>query len=795
METVLKGVVAYIDVKSPFGNPAIALSRTLESLGASVAHTLNNHVTHVLFRNGSEAVRCWALKRNIPLVSPGWVKACKMMKVKACEAAYSEKEDKSDLSGVITRPFAKNVEEESCVKQSGPVVSGDERVDGLHIFKPIRVSEKFIRPKTPPEMKRFLLRIQRYQRMSEENTLLCEETVLENSKENIVQPSHAEKVTRELSIQPDVGVESLTTSTQDAINRPKLVGFRNSLSPIVNRPEKDILEADSILDDSLTENFPPTSVKKIPLNKFHLINPNAGSPLEELITPTTKQTSNLIVSTNSTKKLKRRSSVFTKKFSIGTPLTPDMLLNFVSSSKTSKSTVKKNIHSVEEKAKSSGDVLQKKKTGKTLKLFANKKVSKQLLNPHESRTPKVSSKLLLKKNKILCETNFIAKPTTSGNTHTPKRTVQSRKRVQSKNKVVEKPTQGKDVSLFPSLGDNQNEIPVKGRNLNEVLYSPSLRPVCFRLPVSVDLDATINLEQKSLSENKSIQTSIISSPIRKRLRTSRMNLHTELPYSIFERKSSVQVANTPLSMRPSRMSLSQIKVINKRNSLEEFRPTPIDQCKGAPIQSPSVSQTLMTRISIVFTGTQSNDEQVLIALLKSSNLVGYDIVKLPSHSLSSSSRSTRSKLRPSPANCSCSSVQYTHLVTESPFRRTLKLFRALIQGIHIVTTDWVRQSVTCNMWLPEAEFKPHGLPRLSRRQKMNKLFSGVGVVYVGPDTKPPRQDLVDLLNIGGAVLTNRKMEASILIGCTVPNKICIKANWILDCIFQAKLLSVMDYKM
>ncbi|VDQ17872.1 unnamed protein product [Trichobilharzia regenti] len=39
-------------------------------------------------------------------------------------------------------------------------------------------------------------------------------------------------------------------------------------------------------------------------------------------------------------------------------------------------------------------------------------------------------------------------------------------------------------------------------------------------------------------------------------------------------------------------------------------------------------------------------------------------------------------------------------------------------------------------------------------QRMNTLFSNTGVIYVGSDTNPPRQDLVDLLSLGGAVVSD-----------------------------------------
>ncbi|VDQ17470.1 unnamed protein product [Trichobilharzia regenti] len=79
---------------------------------------------------------------------------------------------------------------------------------------------------------------------------------------------------------------------------------------------------------------------------------------------------------------------------------------------------------------------------------------------------------------------------------------------------------------------------------------------------------------------------------------------------------------------------------------------------------------------------------------------------MPSNSIAANSDSRRSNtVRPGTASRACATPHFTHLITQVPCRRTLKLFYALIQGVHICTTDWIRESVASNMWLSESLFK------------------------------------------------------------------------------------------
>ncbi|CAH8846089.1 unnamed protein product [Trichobilharzia szidati] len=834
MGAVLKGVVAYIDVRSALGNPAIGLGATLESLGARVSHTLNHLVTHVIFRNGSEAVKSWALKRNIPLVSPGWVKASKMMKMKASETAYS---DDCEILDLFTPVDSENSPRQCNIQ---PNMSDENCCTGLPIFKPIRVRENFIRPKTPPGMKDFILRIQEREKLNKEPTLLCEETILEDSKENITNEPptlSVKEAFHEIPEKPKALGDSMVTSTQNAaVNQPMPVEFRHSLSPIFRKSQKpDTLDTSSILDDSLAEIIPSADAQQTNSHRFRLINPETYSQNDVLIIPRVQQSSTLTGGNcegnnnndnSKGQKLKRRSTELTKKLSFGTPLTPDVLVNFVNRSHKPKSfSVKKKQKDETMKCNNTNNAKvtpRKDQIGKSPKTFItpNKKSS----NLHTTTgTPKTPRKTTAIDSESRSEPRLKSTPSTR-RSKTPKRRLTNNRltnRTPCSSKSVEKvkvkitPAKEKNPPLSSSSGGHKDTRDsnkaaceeIKSNGKSHIPPPLTQRPVCSRLPVNlVDLDETMSpvvvLTKSEHNQNvKSVQTSTLaSSPFRKRLRSSGVVLSPTQPSSsdCKQRIRGEYKVTTPICRRSKRISLSQIKPISNRNSLEEFRLTPVEKCKSdVTMKSPSTSVKNSTKISIVFSGTQSEDEQLLTALLKSSNLTNYDIVKLPSNSIAANSHSSRRSniVKPGTASRACATPHFTHLITQLPCRRTLKLFYALIRGVHICTTDWIRESVSSNMWLSESLFKPPGLPRLSRLQRMNTLFSNTGVIYVGSDTNPPRQDLVDLLSIGGAVLTNKKMEASVLIGCNVPNKMCVKVNWILDCIYQAKLLSMLDYKL
>ncbi|XP_018645563.1 mitotic and DNA damage checkpoint protein hus1,putative [Schistosoma mansoni] len=679
MENVLRGVVAYVDVKSPFGNSAIALTGSLEALGARVCHSLNHLVTHVIFRNGSEVVRSWAIKRNIPVVSPAWVKASRMMKVKAPEAAYSEKEDKNDLSGLSTKLDSVADGDVEAINRIGVPISDREYNNGLSVFKPIRVSEKFIRPKTPPGMRDFLLRIQKGRKLNGEDTI-CDEAIPKNSEDNI------ENETRN----PTVGegfqnsnvkskADCLITSTQNTTDQPEVLEFRNSLSPIIINESQNanIIIEDSIINDSLIENYPDTTnLQQKVSSKFHLINPNVDSPTGELIVPKIKQKSHLLNEIyNQSKKLRRKSSGNNKRISISAPLTPDVLLDFVSSTHSTKSvnTKKNNSQSVDNNLASVQQQQQLKKSNlltykKSTKLFSNLKNS-----------PSVTPKLCSKKTPIQKQSRQ--------STHNSQ--------LRSKSITEEKTNNNQETKNLLALSNRKQNVnsskdvsTQQRKRSRSALCTQTLRPVIVPLPSTIDSEATTNntclqkSESLSKQQEKSTQTLMVSNPIHKTCGLTK----ELLPDNHYKGKPNINEI-TPLSTTPKRLSVSQIKTINKRSSLEEFRSTPQTRRKEMSIRSPAASEIGATRISI-----------------------------------------------------------------------------------------------------------PPGLPRLSRMQNMNRLFSNVGIIYVGLDTKPPRQDLVNLLNLGGAVLTNKKTEATILIGCHMLNKICIQPNWILDSIFQAKLLALTNYE-
>ncbi|XP_062600147.1 microcephalin-like, partial [Saccostrea cucullata] len=72
-DRVLKDVVAYVEVRSTNDNRSKAICRELVQLGAVVAKTFSNDVTHVVLKEGSKRTITKATKKGVHLVSVLWV--------------------------------------------------------------------------------------------------------------------------------------------------------------------------------------------------------------------------------------------------------------------------------------------------------------------------------------------------------------------------------------------------------------------------------------------------------------------------------------------------------------------------------------------------------------------------------------------------------------------------------------------------------------------------------------------------------------------------------------------------
>lgn len=285
--------------------------------------------------------------------------------------------------------------------------------------------------------------------------------------------------------------------------------------------------------------------------------------------------------------MRRKSSVNSKRISIGTPLTPDVLLDFVSSRHSSKSanTKKHNTESVDNKLENVQQQIKKSNLltyRNSTKLFSNLKDS-------PSVTPKLRSKSILKEANHNSNTTITItttngddddhnnkvklKTTLSTGKRTPihKQSRQSTHNSQLKSKnITEKKTNNNEETknLLASSSRKQNvnsskDISIQQRKRSmSALCTQTLRPVIVRLPSNVDLDATKIVpcleESESLNkqQDKSNQTLMVSNSVHKKSCGVTNELLSDNHYKGKSNNNEI----TPLSTTPKRLSVSQIKV-------------------------------------------------------------------------------------------------------------------------------------------------------------------------------------------------------------------------------------------
>ncbi|XP_077991565.1 uncharacterized protein LOC144445799 [Glandiceps talaboti] len=86
--TVLKDVVAYVEVRSNSENRSKAVAWQLELLGAKVVSKFTDDVTHVVWKDGKTITRTKAVKKGIHLVSVLWIDSCRKTQEHVEESLY-----------------------------------------------------------------------------------------------------------------------------------------------------------------------------------------------------------------------------------------------------------------------------------------------------------------------------------------------------------------------------------------------------------------------------------------------------------------------------------------------------------------------------------------------------------------------------------------------------------------------------------------------------------------------------------------------------------------------------------
>ncbi len=104
INSVLLGVVAYVESRTGHENRSRCVEEVLESLGAAVTRKLTKEVTHMVFKDGSLATYNRGKRMGVHIVSNMWVEACKNEGRKVSEALFpSTSKDKYDSPGLFPK--------------------------------------------------------------------------------------------------------------------------------------------------------------------------------------------------------------------------------------------------------------------------------------------------------------------------------------------------------------------------------------------------------------------------------------------------------------------------------------------------------------------------------------------------------------------------------------------------------------------------------------------------------------------------------------------------------------------
>ncbi|KAH9282364.1 Microcephalin [Echinococcus granulosus] len=672
---LLHGVVAYVDIRSPFGNPAFVVSRRLTSLGATVETTRNAYVTHVIFRYGDPMTKLWAEKRGLCVVAPAWVKACVQQKCRVPEACYylKDKED-VDLADDCNRIASRN----------GPLMR-DEPMSAPHSEASLSLGSAIISTsipcsKTPPGV------------WKSRDDLDTRTKKMDSSRKE----THE---TASLLLRPSLSGSGLSSQPQTPTSSPIVT---------LTKPPPGWMRLPS----------PPQQVADLPLF------PEDNAPAQE----TQPRLSDVIGSTT----LSRM------------PLSPDVLHFVVRNFASSTTAIKKNLMPKREKPL----------------LLAPVKVT-----PSQER-------------KIVSKT-----PTQKWRRRNPLEGRRSSLRRQLLKSHVD--------ALSASDG-----VTLKGRILKSVKRGDS---------------GQITQGKKGL---KSVE--VLPQPRRRSLRllakvTNRVGLAMGPPETALGPTSKSVIVDSEISLNSPTVNICSPEL---RNSLEDFinpyvlRPR---RHAGASVSAPN------RPIEILFSGLNAFQRQTLIALLRSSTeLSKHEVTPTLNRRLcgrADVSDSPNDKKGPKASVLAAilgteaeapaqrwrladifSTRTTTHLVSTSPFPRTINLFKAVLASIPVIDMAWVVESAKAGKWLPFRRFLISGLPPAKAAAKLQKLFSTVGCVFVAAGTSPPPAALKELIIMGGGSVSKRAIGAELVVGQKDTKKPSVSPKWVLDSILHQKVLPFARYR-
>ncbi|XP_046353576.2 uncharacterized protein LOC124133267 isoform X1 [Haliotis rufescens] len=191
---------------------------------------------------------------------------------------------------------------------------------------------------------------------------------------------------------------------------------------------------------------------------------------------------------------------------------------------------------------------------------------------------------------------------------------------------------------------------------------------------------------------------------------------------------------------------------------------------------PASSLTGRNRPTIVMTSLHTHEQETIISVIK--NLGGFlmqdDVCETTTH------------------------------VVYGEARRTLNVLAAIARGCWLLHKEWVFKSVEAGHWVDEEPYEccakfPRAKVARQERQSLGDeykqtFFSSCGLMFVSSKCLPPRGSLVNLLTLCGGQVTSSVSRCSVYIGPEpYPGRKSIKPLWILDCVMEQRLFPYDKY--
>ncbi|XP_066535357.1 microcephalin isoform X2 [Hoplias malabaricus] len=759
--TVLKGVVAYVDVWSTsktenYSDPFI---QQLQDLGAQVSKTLNKQVTHVVFKHGHESTWNKAKKMGVKIVSVHWVARCKENAEHVDEDLYPGQHEESKLSHLKKRTHR-------CMQPRDVPLSTpkrlkrklDKMMEGLVRSSPI-VSD------TSPLI------------IDEENGIVYSpssrraDTMAQRLKEMRAQRENLSPTASQIQ---DLEV--------DDSPRPSLGGTPTDLSKQLLEEEEGPHFSDvpwsfnSDERDKECHDLPSTKMPSIGSNKV------ASSPSNDTFNfaETAKEPVKAPRAPQS-KCSRRTRSGMTNQSSL------DL---YVYKTVPSKSDSHMNPEgSASEKSRISYN--SKKSKSRSSLTGVESGISEVPLNMKESQTNVAGSR---KQPSVDMFSEYDNLARDMKNTKSAQKVLNKKKQtavLTSSSNSYDPITSIEDDSVFEDYFSSVKNTP--GRKVILDLSSKSVNLPSFDLePPNRNRRKSIALETSTGNRKSMIFSSKgaseASSPVRvpSKETSDEVAQKTSVPVHVFKSSAKPELPKSeepelePAAKKQRRRTQQNPVTISESQEIKSNLDGPTDSCSEMCSKQGSVkTDKYMKNRTLVMTSMPTEKQQTVFQVVNC--LGGFTVV-----------------------DTVCETT--THVVSGSP-RRTLNILLGIARGCWILSFEWILWCLEHRQWVPEEpyELSDHfpAAPicrlqqHLSAGEHQQDLFQDQPLMFVSPLSKPPCRNLMELIQLCGGSVSRSIRQSALCIGEYKGRKPegtkYLSEQWILDCVTHLVLLPYDNY--